>query len=784
MVRGALGMLAVVALGAAGALAGPSFPAGVEELLPHAVTLWKANVLKVPVPSRSFVLLHDVVDTNGDGKPDLVVSHDEGVLVLFGDGRGGFETGSWAYFDEGERVPATYGYFIHPVSGFSVLGALVEDLDGDGRADVAAVVLPPDRSDEARLYLFNFDQYGSVRLATQQKLIVAAVPLAATDFTGDGHVDLLLLTRDKPARVLVLPGEKRFRFGDPYPVLETEARPFLVADIDGSGVLDLGLFDDYEITVFLGDGRGGFRPDPLRFRPPTGPIWHCVGEDLDSDGRGDLVVLTPDGVYVAKQKDDGFVEIDMYELPIRAQRVMLCDVDGDGVVDLVIEGSNGQRLAIYAGDGRGGFRGPVGEFALVSGYLVPQDLTGDGRCDFLQIVHPGLYIIYLTAVPQKGETRLSIRGGRLIGVGDLSGNGAPDLVVDAAPGLQVLWNNGQGGFVSQTLIAEFSKPGPGAILQTMEKRLLEVVTEAGELWLVIRRTPMAAVVSEGLLWVLLIRVEQTGLFRTRNVGEVRAYSVSGEERIAVKLDVPVPVLLSGDLDGDGATEVVCATRDVLLVFFGPEVHEYPWPYGKIVLLHMADFNGDGLNELFVLAETDTQVLAYQVRLIGRDTEIHGPLFSLPLGVVPLALAAGDLDEDGVVDPVILGVFLAARVRIEQRDVVLGKVFFISLLSQGGQFELEVEGVPEGHMPWPFNGLVVNDLTGDGLLDIAFTTVGGAGVFLLPGQGRMRFTQPERIPVEIGPVFAADLSGNARVDLLGSTVGLNPVLWILWNGGAR
>ena len=154
-----LGILVIAVLGVAGmvTVAAPSFPPGVQELLPHAVSLWQAGVLKVPVPSSLTVLLHAVVDVSSDGIPDLVVSHEEGIAVLVGDGRGGFEMHSWAYFDEGERVPATYGYLIHPVSGFSVLGALVEDLDGDGRADVAAVVLPPDRSDEVRLYLFNFD---------------------------------------------------------------------------------------------------------------------------------------------------------------------------------------------------------------------------------------------------------------------------------------------------------------------------------------------------------------------------------------------------------------------------------------------------------------------------------------------------------------------------------------------------------------------------------------------------------------------------------------------------
>ncbi len=782
----AAALAVAVGTGGGGGVSGPVFPPGVEELLPHAVVLWQANVLRVPVPMGPPVFLHGVVDVNSDGVADLVGSTDEKVWVLLGDGRGGFRMGSWAYFDEGERVPATYGYFIHPVSGFWVLGAVVEDLDGDGRPNVAAVVLPPDRSDEARLYVFTFDRHGGVQLADERELEVSGVPMAAADFTGDGHTDLLLITRDEPATVLVLPGKGELRFGEPYSVLETDARPFLFSDANASGVPDLGVYDDDGVTVFLGDSRGAFLTEALRFRPPAGPIWHCEAGDLDGDGRLELVVLTPGRVHVAKQQDAEFVVVGSYELPIRAQRVILCDVHGDGAVDLVTEETNGQRMAIYAGDGQGGFRGPVGEFALVSGYLVPHDLTGDGRCDFLHIVYPGIYIIYLSAVPRKGETRLPLMGSRLLAVGDLSGNGAPDLVAGGSPGLQVFWNNGQGGFVRRPLAVGqdgLNTAGRGNTSRTTavgesSRRPPHVLAE----W----REPMAAVIAHRDLYVLfeLCCGQEEATSEGRWWELCRINPELGDEEVLLSInEQPVPLLAFGDLDGNGLLDIVVATkREVLVLWDMRHASRFSWNRGELLLFCTGDYHGVGRDELAVVSIGDLGEI-YHVSFSGHVMEVGLPVLRFPVEAVPFALECGDLDGDGIPDLAVLSTIFSVEQDETGVRIMLGALVSTAL-SQHGVTHLRVEGFPTDDAPWPWTGLALGDFTSDGRTDVAFTTIQGAGVFVLPGRGDGTFDEMVLIPAPVGSLSAADLDGNGEPELLGILLELNPSVWVRWNGGVR
>lgn len=779
--------LVVVGVGSGGGdMAGPTFPPGVAELLPHAVPLWKVNVLKVPAPSGSSVVLHGVVDVNGDGIPDLVVSYEEGVWVLFGDGRGGFETGSWAYFDEGERIPAGYGYFIHPVRGFRVLGGIVQDLGRDGDLDMAVVALPPGRGDPARLYLFTFDRRGTVELADARDLSLRCAPFAAGEFTGDGHMDLLLLTRDRPAEVLVLPGEAGLRFGNPYSILRTDAQPFLFADFNGSGVPDLGVFDADDVTVYLGDGEGGFLPEPLRFRPSAGPITHCAARDLDGDGLMDLVVLSRDTVHVAVQDSQGFAQIGRYELRIKAQRVILCDVDGNGEADLLVEGLHGQRMAVYAGDGRGGFRGPVGEFALISGDLIPADLTGNGRCDLIQVLYPGLYIIYLNTTPGEGETRLPIGGSRLLAVGDLSGNGAPDLVAQGAERLEVLWNNGEGGFVRRPLIVEWSRVSETAETGNLAASEFGAVQDPARGLRVGWLEPAAAVADRALYVLRTWPDVGEGDRSERPVSELRRIDVTtGQEQVRVQLsEEAVPLLHCGDFDGDGLWDVVAATKHEVLVLWGTgEVGRYPWEKGEIALFCTGDFHGAGEDALAVVSVGALAEL-YLVSFAERDMEVGLPLLQFPKEAVPLVLSRGDVNMDGLCDPIALSAVLFAVREGKDVQIRLDGALLTVALSQEGIVNSRIVDFPADTAPWPFTGLAVGDFTGDGKADLAFTTIQGAGVFILPGRGDGTFDRALRIPRSIGPLFAADLDGDGKPELVGSSLGFNPYLWIFRTGGAR
>ncbi|RYE10479.1 MAG: VCBS repeat-containing protein, partial [Sphingobacteriales bacterium] len=355
----------------------------------------------------------------------------------------------------------------------------VNDLDGDGKPDVVLMNAG-----------YNDVRNGNNSLTIfYNKSISGKIKLAAAVVTDS--------TETAPASYNI-----QLRYGD---------NVVRITDIDGDGKPDIVILNTGgSISIYRNIYVAG-QPVKNTFAPPVTiplellPNTFIIG-DMDNDGKPDIVATNAgkSSISVLRNTSSGsitpssFQRID-FPLGYRPVAVSLADIDGDGKLDVVIGRADNKTNVVHNTSVPGFFNGvniSLQNLTAYSNYnddISMQDVNGDGKPDLgslnADLNAVNLYINKSTP-GQTSAAYFNSEANCPVAtipdcVGDLDGDGLPDMIVGSIFGLDIY--RGKSSLVPriapQQVIAEVAKgdmmiyPNP-ATISTNVKYTLPLQSDA------------------------------------------------------------------------------------------------------------------------------------------------------------------------------------------------------------------------------------------------------------------------------------------------------------------
>jgi hypothetical protein len=737
-------------------------------------------------------------DFNGDGIPDLATVNSVGsVTILLGNGNG--------TFTQAANSPMAVGGISNSLA--------VGDFNEDGIQDLAVSNECSDSTctSDSVVILFGKGDGTFTQTSSSSNIISSDLgirSIAVADLNNDGHADFAVIDPQTGMLSVYLGnGAGSFVQAKDSPIaLGKETSDFTFGDFNGDGIPDI-VYSNYEgntVTILFGNGDGTFTQasgSPIAAGNNPGTI---TAADINGDGIVDLAVAnyTDGTVTILLGTGDGhFTQPSTSPVTVGSApiNIEVADFNSDGIPDLAVVNFRDDTVTVLFGVGNGTFtqstNSPiaVGFYPL---YLATADFNGDGVADMAAVSWGSDNIsVLLTQYTQTAVASVSNITPSTVGTHNIEASYPGDSNFSSSISGTTPLVTPPAQLKTTTTLAITSANSAVTTVVSGTRVKLTATVKLGSTSVTLGHMDFCDASSSSCVGLHLLGSAQLGSTGTADINIIpglgsHEYKAVYSGAASTSINVSTSTSTTADLSVTSNVQPTTATTISATGVSGDytltstvtgfqQASSQGSPSGSVSFIDtsngnsilasaalgtgipglsfsagqpastgnepttvvMGDFNGDGIPDIAISNFSDGTLTI----LLGSSTGAYTQAANSPIavGYGTQYVAIGDFNSDGVLDLAVLN-----ECSGDAFGMCISPGAVSIFLGHGdGTFTLATNSpLTVGTSP---NRISVADFNGDGIQDIAVTTLSTNTVSIYLGDGKGGFTVAANSPITVG-----------------------------------